>query len=246
MWYLLAATFLVLLLMSVVLYGNRDDEPRLWGKLSLYLATSIVSINISIVRMPILVLGTYLSIRNKQLPNKRSKQLALGFALVLFLLSNYLAPFINYSHLGPSREIYGAMLRFQRVDSVQAYSPDITMQQQIRSLDELNGPALALGLFMAGQEQLQLADQESDSYTQQQKLIDDYGFDYYLKTVRGETYVTTLGNREVTDGYEIHLSFRKLGLDYYAILDTHEGKLYLKYVIKGKLGQNAWPALFPF
>lgn len=44
MWYLLAATFLLLLLISVALYGKPDNEPWLWGKLSLYLATGIVSI----------------------------------------------------------------------------------------------------------------------------------------------------------------------------------------------------------
>lgn len=245
MWYLLAATFLVLLLMSVAFYGKPDEEPWLWGKLLLYLATSIVSFNIFALRIPVLVLWRYLSIRNKQLPNKRSKQLALGFALVVFLLSNYLIPLMSYAHLGLSREIYGAMLRFQRVDSVQVFSSDMAIQQRIRSLDELNGPALALGLFMAGQEQLELAEQEPDWYRQQHELIDVYGFDYYLKTVRDETYVTTLGAREVNNGYEIHMAFKKLGLNYYAIFDTHEGQKYLKYVIRGKLRQNVWPK-FPF
>ena len=36
MWYLLAATFLLLLLISVALYGKPDNDPWLWGKLSLY------------------------------------------------------------------------------------------------------------------------------------------------------------------------------------------------------------------
>ena len=244
MWYLIVATFLVLLLMSVAFYGKPDDEQWLWIKLPFYLATFIVSFNIFVVRIPILVLWTYLSIRNKQLPNKRSKQLALGFALVLFLISNYLIPVIGYAHLGLSREIYGAMLRFQRVDSVQVFSPDLVIQQQVRSMGEFNGPALALGLFVAGQEQLELAEQELGWHTQQ-ALIDAYGFDYYLKTIKGETYVTTLGAREVSDGYEIHMAFRKLGLVYYAIFDTHDGQKYLKYVIKGKLLQDAWPK-FPF
>lgn len=245
MWYLIVATFLVLLLMSVAFYGKPDDEQWLWVKLPLYLATFIFSFNIFVVRIPILVLWTYFSIRNKQLPNKRSKQLALSFALILFLLSNYLIPLISYAHLGLSREIYGAMQRFQRVDSVQVYAPDMAIQQQVRSMYELNGPGLALGLFAAGQEQLELAEQEPDWYRQQHELIDVYGFDYYLKTVRDETYVTTLGAREVNNGYEIHMAFRKLGLDYYAIFDTHDGQKYLKYVIRGKLRQDVWPR-FPF
>lgn len=244
MGYIMLATFLVLLLMSVALCGIRDDEKWLWVKLPLYFATYFFSLNIGVIHIPILVVATYLSIREKQLPNKRLKQLALGFALVFFLQANYLMPAISYAHLGLSRELYGAMLKFQRVDSVQVFSPDMAFQQDVRDKAEFGGVWVALGLFAAELEQLEIAEQRSGWHTQQ-ALIDTYGFDCALRTLRRETYVTTLGDRAANDGYEMHMTFRNLGLDYYAIFDTHDGQRYLKYVIRGKLRQNAWPR-FPF
>lgn len=243
-WYILMATFSLLLFLSVAFSEKIDTEPWLWAKLPLYLTTSFISFNISVVRIPILVFVVYLFIRKRQIPNKGSKQLALGFASVLFLLSNYAIPFISLNHLGLSRELYGAILRFQRVESVQVFSPTIALQQRLQDASEFHGAALTLGLFIAEQEQLDLAEQESQWYTQQQELIDVYGFDYYLKTVQGETYVTTLGSRKISKGYELHMSFRKLDRDYYAIFDTYNGERYLKYVISGKLRQSVWP-VFP-
>ncbi len=213
-------------------------------KLLAYFATYLFSLNIGIVHIPVLVLVTYLSIRKKQLANKRLKQLALGFALVFFLQANYLMPAISYAHLGLSRELYGAMLKFQRVDSVQVFSPNMPFQQELRDKGKFGGVGVALGLFSAEQEQLEIAEQELGWRTQH-ALIEDYGFNYALRTLQGKTYLNTLGDREVADGYEIHVTLGKLGLDYYAIFDTHDGQSYLKYVIRGKLHQNAWPR-FPF
>jgi hypothetical protein len=241
---LIAMVLLGLLIASVLLLAKPEEEKYFWGKLVLYYLTYLLSINLGLVQLPVLIVAGFARLHgDKPRLNKRPKNLALILALIAFLGLRYVLPAVQYSHLGLSRELYTALLKFDDVQSVSVLTSDLPMQEAFRLNGHESSPYVLLTAFVLHEENMASEHIVPGEYFSPHELRTRYQWEWSVQTRGSKSQQTSTGHIEVIPlSVECYLSFIKdnAQVSYFGVVASQDDQFYLKYAIRGRLRSGTW------
>jgi hypothetical protein len=227
---ILAAVFL--LLAFAVASRKREEESYFWGKLAILFLSVTVTFEVAALRIPLGIILAFLIVAKMAKTNVSVKLLTLSFALVAYVLVNYLVPPIGFGDVLYSKEIHTQMNRFTEIEYVKTFASDAAIQTKISVYDP-NSSNVMFRTYVLLENNVPIKDKEWLLYSAHREL-DQY---WQSRVTRSETVRTSETSSSVYGvAWEEYVRDNRTGTEYVGFFEKEGNEVYLKYVIKGKLG----------
>ncbi|MBP1949677.1 hypothetical protein [Virgibacillus litoralis] len=236
MYYLfLSVTFLFLIILIV--REGKEKENLFWGKIVLLFLTFLLSLNIGFVYIPIGIAIAFFIVIKYSRYNLSLKKLTLLFSLIGFLLVNYVIPPIEFSNILYSKEINTQINNFEDVEDIAVFENDSSIQRRIKKYGK-DSSNIMFRYYVLMQKGISVNDKEWLLYDSHDEL--NY---YWLSQTTKSESVKTGENSTTSYGvaWKEYIRFNETGEEYIGIFEKENGKVYLKYVIKGMLKNGQAP-----
>lgn len=231
-----------ILLVITILKIEKEKENSFWLKIVILYCSMILIINfhtsssvygINIV-IPLGIIIAFLRVANKSTKNINIKKLTLIFSLTCFILIHYIIPPLSISEMYEARELKSLLNNFETVEYVQTYSPTSEIQEKLQEYYTDRGQNM-FRAFVCLEKNITIKNKDWLKRDFDTEFNIDWG-----SRISSEKKVKTKYGHYTTINHEFdeYIRFEETGEEYHGRFKYLDGKLYLKYVIKGKLKQN--------
>lgn len=220
MLYIISILILSLLTVSVWMQ-SKEKERWFWVKVILVYLCYFFSFNISLVKIPVLIIVAYFIIRFKSKLNKKIKYQVLIYSFTLFITVNYVIPPLSLGDIYTLNKEVKYTDRFEKIDSIYRYTEYSYMQDNLKIFDD--SPQIIFTTWVYNYRGIDIKDYE-------------WLWRYSYKELDFNWMVHNDSERKMSEAY---IRFNKTGEEYLGILkEDKNGEYYLELVIEGNLRQD--------
>lgn len=221
--YLVTMLVFVLLIILIRREGYQK-EGFFWGKVALLFLSFFVSFSFGRIHLPLGLLIGYLILRKWTKSNIGIKKMVLLFALFQFILNNYMLPPVSIHQTNEVKAIHEQLQAFEKVEYMTSFKADAKIQNNINIYGQTSS-IMMFRIYVFRDRGLSIKDETWLYYRSIPEL--DYSW-----SSTGASH-SSLGVRQE------YIRFNKTSEEYVGFFGKHEGRFYLKYVIKGKLKNHS-------
>lgn len=203
---------------------SKEEEKWFWIKVILIYLCYFFSFNISLVKIPVLIIVAYFIVRLKSKLNKKIKYQVLIYSFALFITVNYVIPHLSLGEIYTLNKEVKYTDRFERIDSIHRYTEDSYMQDNLKKLDDSS--QIIFTTWVYNYRGIDIKDYE-------------WIWRYSYKELDIYWLVHNDFERKISEAY---IRFNKTGEEYLGIFkEDKNGDYYLELVIEGNLRQDGRP-----
>ncbi|MFI8492207.1 hypothetical protein ACIGC1_04740 [Peribacillus butanolivorans] len=204
--------------MTIVIYFLvRKRDFVFWVKFTLLYSLILVSYNDGFIHIPIGIIIGYFIVLKWCKEHRSTLKLTLIFALAAYLFASYVTPPITFENYTNVKTIHEEMFKFDGIESVKTFSLEEPIQEELLKYtnNDLNIEHVMFLTYILNDNNIKILNENWLIYTAPHELG-------IIKSQKSKDRV---------------LIYNYNGTDYLGEFTRNNGKIHLKYVIKGKLNK---------